>query len=241
MRYLMGGALAIVLSYAVLFCAGPAASDAWVEEDRIVESVGALALLAASVSFLLILIRGRREKRFGLFKQMVLVGLVLLFFFGAGEEISWGQRYLGLATPAELKRIDAQQEFNVHNLKQLSGWLDSDRLFQMFWILFGVALPVAVALSKRARAFFDRLTPLLPLWVAVLLVFNQAVAWLADAINQAQPSWYEGRYYSFNGGRIEVTESIISALLAAGSYALHRNMGTRNQAQLPTSSSANDI
>jgi hypothetical protein len=220
----LGAAVAIVLSYAVLFFLGPAATDAWAAEDQIVESLSALSLLAAAIFFFLILIKGRREGRFGTFKQIVLVGLVILFFVGAGEEISWGQRYLGLATPAGLESANTQGELNLHNLKEFSGWLSFTRMVQMFWFVFGVVLPVAVAVSKRARFTLDRLIPVLPLGVAVYLIFNQIVAEFADVINAAHPSWYEGRYYTFIGGRFEVTESVVSVLLAFGAYAVYRRM-----------------
>ncbi len=37
--------------------------------------------------------------------------------FIAGEEISWGQRALGFATPDFLLNLNAQSEFNLHNIK----------------------------------------------------------------------------------------------------------------------------
>ena len=219
-----GGAMAIVLSYAVLFFLGPAATDDWVAEDRIVETVSALSLLAASIFFLLILINGRRHHRFGKFKQVVLTGLVILFFFGAGEEISWGQRYLGLKTPTALESENAQQELNLHNLNEFSGLLNFDHLAQLFWVVFGVVLPVAAGVSRRARFTLDRLVPVLPFWVAVYLVFNQIVAWCANVFNNAYPYLYEGRYYTFGAGRFEVTETIVSTLFAAGACALYLRM-----------------
>jgi hypothetical protein len=37
-------------------------------------------------------------------------------FFIAGEEISWGQRILGLETPEGVAALNHQQEINVHNI-----------------------------------------------------------------------------------------------------------------------------
>lgn len=222
----VGGAVAIVVSYALLFLLGPAAVDAWVAEDWIAESVGALSLLATSIFFLLLLVNGRRERLFGKFKQLTLAGLVILFFFGAGEEVSWGQRYFGLATPAELESRNVQGEMNVHNLENFSGWLEADRLFQVFWLVLAVVVPVAAALSERARVTLDRFIPVLPLWVAVYLVFNQLVAMFANLVNEANPSWYEGRYYEYAGGRFELTEAVVAVILALGAYALYRRTRT---------------
>jgi hypothetical protein len=40
----------------------------------------------------------------------------LLFFFGAGEEISWGQRILEIESSEYFKENNAQAETNLHNL-----------------------------------------------------------------------------------------------------------------------------
>jgi hypothetical protein len=42
--------------------------------------------------------------------------LGLGLFFIAGEEISWGQRLFGIATPEDIKEINVQGEITVHNL-----------------------------------------------------------------------------------------------------------------------------
>ena len=44
-----------------------------------------------------------------------LFGAVCLFMFG--EEISWGQRLLGFATPDWMNRQNYQGEFTLHNMK----------------------------------------------------------------------------------------------------------------------------
>ncbi len=45
----------------------------------------------------------------------MLLGLMLLFI--AGEEISWGQRYLGIATPDYIAQNNLQKEITLHNNK----------------------------------------------------------------------------------------------------------------------------
>jgi len=46
-----------------------------------------------------------------------LLGFAAVFFFGAAEEISWGQRLLGFGTPEVIQQINTQDEFNIHNLQ----------------------------------------------------------------------------------------------------------------------------
>src|SRR5690606_27922034 len=126
--------------------------------------------------FLLVLMRARQDPACGRILQLSLLVLAILFFFGAGEEISWGQRILGFDTPDELSAVNAQDEANLHNVEILGGKVNSDRLFQAFWLLFAVAVPVAAAASTRFRGRVGRLIPILPLWVAALLIINQLVA-----------------------------------------------------------------
>jgi hypothetical protein len=92
----------------------------WViDEDMLVESVQAVLLVGVVVLAGLLTGRLFRDRR------IVLGGMYLLFTLGAvfllGEEISWGQRILGLRTPAALEAINAQQEISVHNIHGLHG------------------------------------------------------------------------------------------------------------------------
>ena len=43
--------------------------------------------------------------------------LAVLSVLAAGEEISWGQRLLGLETPESVRDANLQEELNVHNLR----------------------------------------------------------------------------------------------------------------------------
>lgn len=42
--------------------------------------------------------------------------IVVLFFFVAGEEISWGQRLIGIESSDYFKENNSQEELNLHNL-----------------------------------------------------------------------------------------------------------------------------
>ena len=62
----------------------------------------------------------------------------LLFLFGLGEEISWGQRLLGLESPAFFQQYNTQMELNLHNLR-FSG-------IKINKLVFGLILGIAVGL-----------------------------------------------------------------------------------------------
>ncbi|PJB54366.1 MAG: hypothetical protein CO099_02010 [Bdellovibrio sp. CG_4_9_14_3_um_filter_39_7] len=69
-----------------------------------------------------------------------LLGLALLaflFFFGAAEEISWGQRIFDFKTPEWFMAHNTQGEFNLHNLKFGN--------FKVNRIIFGTVLGIVIA------------------------------------------------------------------------------------------------
>jgi hypothetical protein len=85
-----------------------------VQEDGPLEWAQFAGFLTAAVGFG---IASWRIARRGDYLGAVLIGLGALMVFGiAGEEISWGQRIFGLETPAELARINHQDELNIHNI-----------------------------------------------------------------------------------------------------------------------------
>ncbi|MEH6405365.1 MAG: hypothetical protein V7750_18480 [Sneathiella sp.] len=68
-----------------------------------------------------------------------ILGLACLYF--AGEEASWGQHWLGWATPEGFKELNDQGETNLHNM---SSWLDQKPrlLVELSAIIGGVLLPL---------------------------------------------------------------------------------------------------
>lgn len=179
-------AVYFVLAYPVLGM-GNNFIAATIPEDHYFEIVGAFSLLATSMLFLygFRLARKSLEKTwFSLIKQLVYLGLAALFFFGAGEEISWGQRILGFQTPESLTEVNRQEEFNVHNLTVLetNKLLDADRLFDMFWFLFAVFTPALALVVPPFRRFAGRFIPIVYWGIGLLFLYNYLWAKLAKVI-----------------------------------------------------------
>ena len=67
--------------------------------------------------------------------------LALALFWVAGEEVSWGQRFFHLPTPAWLASHNTQQELNLHNLNGVDGEMNSlaDRVLS-YAVFFCTAL-----------------------------------------------------------------------------------------------------
>lgn len=86
----------------------------FVQEDGPVEWATALMYLFAAPIAGFLAIRFRNQ---GLALHAFLIGgLGLLMFFVGMEEISWGQRVLGIETPASFVKVNHQEETNLHNI-----------------------------------------------------------------------------------------------------------------------------
>jgi hypothetical protein len=113
--------------------------------------------------------------------MLVLNGMVvLLFVFGAGEEISWGQRLLNLETGDFFNEYNYQGETNLHNL-ELGGVNINKLIFSklMFMVLglYFVVLPLLtwkVAWIRKLVTRYDVPLPRLQ-HVIILLVQNAVV------------------------------------------------------------------
>lgn len=107
----------------------------YVVEDGPIEWLTVLALFLSSLAcFYRVSILGPfRDWRFK--AGLVLFGLV--FLFGVGEEISWGQRLFGLKSPEYFTLNNSQGETNLHNLI-----IEGKKINK---IIFGTFLGIALA------------------------------------------------------------------------------------------------
>jgi hypothetical protein len=213
--------LIVVSLYLALLVDDPAAT--WLmREEHPVEMLGALSLLAASVGCLVLWHRVRRDDvRWPRLRRLSLLALAALFFFGFGEEISWGERILGFAPPQSLADINRQDEANLHNLDLFSGSLNPDRLFQIFWLVVGVLVP-AGSLWRPARLRLQRFMPILPLALAPLFVLNQVLTRGFNELFTRDPDRYRSSVFSPGHAIFETKETVACLLLASAFFLLIR-------------------
>jgi hypothetical protein len=88
--------------------------EVYTVEDGFVENGSAIFLLASSLLLLYRFFKLFKHK--DLFWKVGILGLSFVFFFGAGEEISWGQRIFNVESSAYFLEHNAQGETNLHNL-----------------------------------------------------------------------------------------------------------------------------
>ncbi len=205
----------IVLVYcALLFCtivlclSSPALSQKLTEEDGLIESIGAVSFLLASLTFFTAALRQKK----GRFRLWWFLLLALFCFLAFGEEISWGQRLIGFDSPNFFLQWNFQKETNIHNMAWISGFdekgqdlpwwgkiLTAGRMFTLASFTFCVFIPIGVSrcswLAEKTESWRLPRSPLVLSWLfltnycffrlALLFQNNQV-----HDLNEIKEAWY---------------------------------------------------
>ena len=172
-RFIVSNQMPVAVGlYLVIVAAFPASllferstAQSLFREDGVVESLGALAFLIASIAFVVARFRlpAPAEARSWLVRYQVFhLVLATLMFLAFAKEISWGQRIFGWQSPDALAEINTQGETNIHNLKwfqtndESTFWerfTNFNRLFAIFCLGFGIVLPLCARFPPASRRF----------------------------------------------------------------------------------------
>lgn len=156
--------------------------DTWVGGElgalELVQVVIPLASLVLALRMLALPeLRGRRL----LWSWLALAALGSLYV--AGEEASWGQHYLGWATPEGWQAVNDQGETNLHNT---SSWFDQKPriLLELGVFVGGILIPLAALRwpGIRRGRFAVILPPLLCLPSALLAEFASTSERVLDVV-----------------------------------------------------------
>ena len=121
-------------------------------EMGFIEQATVVFLLPAIVLAFLVF-RRRRELPRGVGWVILLAGIAAFYF--AGEEISWGQHYIGFRTPEPIARINLRGELNLHNIRGFNIGNNVPRqLMLLACLVGGVILPLV--LRRRMRGARDQ-------------------------------------------------------------------------------------
>ena len=173
------------LFFGYLSIADPGGYNTLAREDSWVENLTAVWLF---LSGLMLLATALAEGN--LLRRCIYILAAIAFLLAAGEEISWGQRIIGFATPDFLLDLNAQREFNVHNFNkgisdriywegtQVLCLLTCAAFFSRKDKLLGIPLPSILLvlgflamLSYRSNVQTDFMTFILQREKALLLLF----------------------------------------------------------------------
>ena len=195
----------VVAAVAIGLLAAPAQMRplyrALVWEDGIVEWIQ--VLLVCGLIALGFDIRRRLARAGHVWFSRLYLGAALGALFILGEEISWGQRLFGWATPDALEEVNAQGETNLHNIRGVLAILN---MVMLGIAAAAAALPIAwrIRAGDRPRGVAEALL-VPPLFVvpAFLLAVSYRVGrmiWLPDAppiISRYQEVTETGFYFGF--------------------------------------------
>jgi hypothetical protein len=166
-RLLTYAVLASVLFVALALLLVNAPSSSWWEEDSVIEyATAAFAAIAAVLWAVAMKVAGSRGILLRPRDYVLTFLLAAVMVVLAGEEISWGQRILGIETPETLEEINAQGETNLHNIVPRTVILLYTATFA-----WAVLLPVLQLVSRWVhRLAWSVRCPVPPLFLASVFV-----------------------------------------------------------------------
>lgn len=152
-----------------------------VQEDGLAEYLTAFFLFAVAVVFAFRAVRSIKMKnRYHLIFNVL---MFLAFVFGAGEEISWGQRLLNTETGEFFQQYNYQGETNLHNLEVGGVNLNKlifSQLMLVALVFYFMLLPVLTLKSDFIRNLVIRFdVPVPKLHHAVIFILqNIFILWI---------------------------------------------------------------
>ncbi len=164
--------LLIILTYGlVLLHQDKEAFLFWIREDGLVEWLTFVVLMIMSAFSFGMSFEFSRSGAEGRAKKVWLF-LGFLFLFGAMEEISWGQRILGIESPEWFLKHNRQFETNLHNLV-IYGVNLNKAVFGSFLgivvLIYMLATPILYRLNRSFKNFINRWTIPIPQNYQILL------------------------------------------------------------------------
>ena len=130
----------------------------WIREDGLAEWLTFFELLGMSIYSFVVSSRFYQNSETRAAHNVWLF-MGALFLFGAMEEISWGQRILGIQSPEWFLRHNAQHETNIHNL--VLGGVKLNKVIFGKWLAICVVIylffvPLFYRLNAGIKRFIDR-------------------------------------------------------------------------------------
>jgi len=151
-------------------------NDVFAAEDNAVEWATAIMLLCVSILCVFRLFTLSKEK--SATWKLGVCAFALIFFFGAGEEISWGQRVFNIESSAFFMENNAQKETNLHNLV-VSGKKVNKIVFSQLLMVAMVVYLIIVPILYRKMDWVKRL---MQTFAVPVVQWHQTIAFLVSTL-----------------------------------------------------------
>ena len=193
------------------------------KEDALIENLGAMFYLLASIFFIYIYVKsigfGNNWWKLKTNRNIFFLLLGIAFFGAFAEEISWGQRIFNWGTPEIISETNYQHETNIHNLNffMYSGF-SFERIFNFFWITYCFIIPFLNKYLTSARRFFKTMSlPIVPIWIGMLLLTNYILIHIIQHYH-----FYETREILLGGLEIKETNFAFTFCILAAYWVLKK-------------------
>ena len=161
----------MILTGMVLFAIDRSLFRDYVHEDGIIEWLTVAALVCGMIICLTRTIRLRNKKPLLFLSGTVFFTLV--FIFGAGEEVSWGERMFNLDTLEFFQKHNAQNERNLHNLVVYGVKINKlvfSKILGIVAVMYTLLLPYLYRKKAGMKKFIDSLAIPIPMVHHVLSI-----------------------------------------------------------------------
>lgn len=161
-----------------------------IQDDNLVEYLQFVLLIVSSYLSFCIAIYWRKKNK--------ILAILFLFtavacFFVAGEEISWGQRLIGLETPETIAERNLQNELTLHNVDIFFGWVY--RGYMIIGLLGSVSwIFLKIFKDKLSKKWLTIFINIIPDWFFFLYFFQAffySFYWTYKQSNLIETLWEE--------------------------------------------------
>ncbi len=171
----------IIVSTVFLFYYSSSVYNLFVEEDGIIEYSTAIFLLSVSIYLINKLLKTVKVISS---KNIGIILFSIIFFFGFGEEISWGQRIFNIETPDFFIENNLQSETNIHNLMiggvKLNKLIFTNGLFFIFSFYF-LAIPYLYTKRNNIKSIINKFSIVIPKYSqSIIFICSTIIIYLFD-------------------------------------------------------------
>jgi hypothetical protein len=147
--------------------------EVYTKEDSFVEYGTAFLLLCSSILLIARFFKLQKNKK--ILWKLGIVGIALVFLFGAGEEISWGQRIFNVESSAYFLENNAQGETNLHNMVVDGKKINKIIFSQLLTIVLVIYLLILPFVYRK----FESIKNLTNTFAVPVVKWHQTIAFLS--------------------------------------------------------------